>query len=403
MAPTDDSWALTKIWKRKAPLQNIAEKNLGDPTRTAPIPSGHTLALPSSVPSMPGKDSNFGTNAVIKTFYEGKNTCGSNYDWVDSPPKQLSKKVAKAYDRVAIKIYKIKDPEQPTISGRYALKFHMVELQSPVLVGALKDIVKHECVFLEATEPAKFMEPFKPLYFCYDKILALHNASDEENILKQHLQLLLQVMENLFGGFMTHLRHLQTSGLISYKLAWTYFPKGSIVYSGARDCERLCKVIDTEYRSRPKPHMAVICQEIGFDGDSFTWKKIELEIPAFKGNLPITVLPYYPLSFHEDQEGVKMRLTARGKKVLDYQQLTYCEYSGLGIFKDECTVEKHNVCKLSRGMRIGSLLIIFRRYLAEFSSTFMATTNIMGVFRERKAKNPSNDKETLTRLPTKKH
>jgi hypothetical protein len=36
-------------------------------------------------------------------------------------------------------------------------------------------------------------------------------------------------------------------------------------------------------------------------------------------------------------------LTIRGKKILNYQQLTYCEYSGLGMYKRGCDVEKHNV------------------------------------------------------------
>jgi hypothetical protein len=340
----DDSWSIGRIWKREAPPPLTTEKQLGDLSSTSSTPAGEALtSLSPQVPTIPGKDPSFGTNAVIKTFYEGKYSCPPNFDWVETAPKQLKEKVARSYDRVAVKVYKVKDPEQPTISGRTGLKFHMVELQNPVLVGALKDIVKHEGVFLEATEPAKFMEPFRPLYFCYDKILALHRTSEDGSALRQHLQLLLQVMESLFGGFMTHLKHLRASGLISYKLAWTYFPKNSMVYSAATDCERVCRVVGTEYRTQPRLYFAILCEEISFDGESFTWKPVELEIPAFRGNLPVTALPNYPLTFHEDQEGVKARLTARGKRLLDYQQLTYCEYSGLGILKSDCKVEKHNV------------------------------------------------------------
>ncbi len=54
------------------------------------------------VGAMPGKDPNFGADAVIKTFYEGKNSNEGYYDWVVYPPKQLSKSAAKAQDRVAI-------------------------------------------------------------------------------------------------------------------------------------------------------------------------------------------------------------------------------------------------------------------------------------------------------------
>jgi hypothetical protein len=69
-----------------------------------------------------------------------------------------TKKVTKSHDRVAIKIYKIKDHDQETISGRTPLKIY-----------AFKNIVKDENVFLETTEVAKFKEPFKPLFFGYSK------------------------------------------------------------------------------------------------------------------------------------------------------------------------------------------------------------------------------------------
>jgi hypothetical protein len=398
MVSQDDSWAFKKIWKRKVPSRNITEKHFDDLTSASSTPSGQNLASPSPVPTIPGKDLNFGTSAVLKTFYEGKNSRGSHYDWVETPPKQLNKKIAKAYDRVAIKIYKVKDSEQPTISGRTPLKVHMVEIQSPVLVGALEGILKHENVFLEVTEVAKFEEPFKPLYFCYDKIVALYRKLDEESILKQHLQLLLQVMADLFSGFMTQLKHLQASELISYKLAWTYFPKDSIVYSSGTDCERLCRVVDTEYRDGRNPRMAITCQEIGFDAESFVWRTIELEIPPFEGNLPVTALPNYPLSFHEDPEAVKKRLTLRGKKVLDYQQLSYCEYSGVAIWRKGCDVEKHNVWKQPKRVRTNTSLMIRCRCLAGFSSMLMDTINITWLYKEGKVQTGSKRKAIIAML-----
>jgi hypothetical protein len=302
-----------------------------------------------STPAMPSstnpKDPNFGTDPVTKTLYEGKNSSCGYYDWVETPPKQLNKKVSRAYDRVAIKIYKIKDHEKPTISGHTPLKIHMIDVQSPVLVAAIKDIVKEEEFFLEETETARFSAPFKPLYFSYDRIRALHESLDDDSVLKKHIGLLLQVMADIFGGFMTHLKHLKTSGLISCKLVWTYFPKNSIIYGGSQDSERLCRVLDTQYLtfSNGCPSLQINCQEIAFDRESFAWKTTALEIPAFPGNLPVTVLPCYPLSFHEDQAGLRARLTARGQKVLDYQELIYCEYGGVGLKVEGCKVERHNV------------------------------------------------------------
>lgn len=294
----------------------------------------------------PTKDSTFGTDPVVKTFYEGKNSNANYYDWTEKPPRQVSKKLAKANDGVAIKVFKVKDLDKPVVSGRFVLKYHMLEIQSPHLVNALCPIVKEQGVHLEPTDVAIFYYPFRPLYFCSDKIMSLYKKVDEGSPLKEHLGLLLKVMGEVFGGTHNHVKNLQTSKLISFKLAWAFYLKDSLVYSPGKDCERIRKVVDTSYKQSPggKPMLVIKCKEIVFDGDAFIWKNNELEIGIFEGNKPITELPHYPLSFHEDPQSVADTLTARGKRVLDYQGLTYLEYEGLAIYEDDCVgIEKHNV------------------------------------------------------------
>lgn len=300
----------------------------------------HPLKLPLTKPAMQSKEPTFGTNPIIKTFYAGKRSANV-IDWVETPPKQLKQKVSRAYDRVAIKIYKLEDREQPTIAGRTPLKIQRIEVQSPVLVTSLKDIVEHEGIFLEAHETATFTCPFKPLFFSYDKIFAAYNEASAGSILKEHLHLLTQLLTELFGNMMTQLRNLKDSKLISYKLAWAYFPRDSIIYCGDEDCERLYRVNDTEYQECP-PALIVSCRHIVFTGATFEWMVTNLEIPHFKGNLPISGLPNYPLLFHANPSLLKSKLIARGKKVLDYQGLNYCEYAGTGNLVREET-ERHNV------------------------------------------------------------
>src|SRR5450432_2805959 len=117
--------ALKDMWKRSvSTTQKISEK-ASDSSGASSWTLGKKVSpVPGS--AEPEKDPNFGADPVIKTFYEGKNSRNGNYDWVETPPKQLNKKVAKAYDRVGIKVYKIKDAEKPTISGRTPLKIHAI-------------------------------------------------------------------------------------------------------------------------------------------------------------------------------------------------------------------------------------------------------------------------------------
>jgi hypothetical protein len=335
--PSDIS-TVARNWKEK--FRSIGDKNVDD------CYSDFSLDDDPKAPKLAPKDPTFGVDAVLKTFFEGKNSTANHFEWVETPPKQMSKKAARAQDRVAIKVYKVKDMERPVVAGTFALKFHMLEIQSPVLVAALKDIVKKEDVYLEATEVATFKAPFRPLWFCTEQILALQKNTSDGTVLKDHLSLLLRLMGEIFGGMRTHLKHLQSSGLISFKLAWTYFPKDSIIYSPEKDCERLYKVKDTVIKldRAGKPVLHIKCKEIRFDGESFVWKDETLEVPYFEGNRPITEMKHYPLSFHPDPQDVKKRLIIRGQKVLEYQGLTYCGYSGLGIYNDDVTEnEKHNV------------------------------------------------------------
>ena len=252
----------------------------------------------------PDKPSNRGIDAVVKTFYEGEYG-----DWMETPPKLLSDKVSQIYDRVAIKVYKDQDPEEVVIAGHQTLRIRSIEIQSPILVAALKDILEPLGTFLEIHEKALFSQPFKPLFFAQATIAALYEAQVEPTVLRKHLRLLTQVMAESFGNTMARVRNMRESQLVRYDLVWTLFPKDCILYCGDRDCERLFRVVDTKYGSSG---MRISCQDIAFDGSAFAWRKRDLIIPEFEENIPIVRLPYYPLSFRDDQDSLKDKLTSRG-------------------------------------------------------------------------------------------
>jgi hypothetical protein len=290
------------------------------------------------------KDPTFGSDVVIKTFYEGKNSDAHHFDWVDYPPKQISKSVAKAQDRVAIKVYKVKDRSKTCIDGRYPLKYHMLEVQNPTLVAALEPILKRENVHLDVNAPAVFNYPFRDLYFCYEDIIAAYKKTLDSEPLKAFLQLLIQTLDDMFAELRVKQRQLLNAGLVNFQTAWTYFPRDTIVYSYGNNSELLCKVETTSYTK-------VMCMDVfnihvkimAFNGKGFVWLQKELEIPAFEGNKPITELLHYPVDFHPERDDVRMRLISRGKKVLDLQGLSYRTYNGIGLHRDQGQMQKHNV------------------------------------------------------------
>lgn len=299
----------------------------------------------------PARDPILGSSPSVKMLYEGRSSGEDYVDWVDYPPKQLSKTAARAQDRVAIKLYKVKDKDKPVISGRWALKYHRIDIQNPALVAALEPILKKEECHLDANETATFTEPFRPLYFCQDQIVAKYRSLADGDALKPFMHLLVKVLDDVFSDVKAKTTALKEKGLISFKTAWTFFPRDSIVISYARNCEMLCKVVDTAvHKDMCGASLVIHCKVMRFNGEAFLWDDHDVRIPAFAGNLPVLELPHYPLDFHPDAGQVKSRMVSRGAKVLDYQGLTYCCYTGLGIRPadsknpgEKDSIEKHNV------------------------------------------------------------
>ncbi|KAF9767335.1 hypothetical protein IL306_000126 [Fusarium sp. DS 682] len=296
------------------------------------------------------KDPTFGADTVIQTLYEGKNSerARNNWDWQDFPPKQVSKAVAKARDRVAIKVYKIKDLQKGAISNRYPLKYYQVDVQNPLLVSAIEPILKKENLHLDVHDTAVFKEPFRPLWFCQDEIRDLYRNTKQDDPLKGYLQLFLRVLDEIFRDLKIKRRNLLDKDLIDFRTAWTLFPRDSTAYSYGMNSEFIAKVDGTEYDTNDGVMQLVLTAKVmSFNGEEFIWRKKSLTINEFAGNKPIRDLRHYPFERHPDKDSIEQRLMSRGRKVLDLQGLTYCSYNGIALHPGESSVEKHNVeCRI---------------------------------------------------------
>ena len=321
--------------KKKADKKNKGKATSSTSARTAPNGSNNN------------KNGEIGANVSVKTFYEGPNSREDIHDWVDYPPKQLSKSAARAQDRVAIKVFKVKDMTKPIISGRFSLRYHMVQVQNPLLVGAVSEILKKQDVHIDASDIATFKHPFQELYFGYDDLVAKHRELDETDPaspLRPFLLLFIRLLDDIFSETRAKIKALLAEGLISYKLAWTLFPKNTTVITWGNNCELLCKVTDTAYHCiNGLEFLTVQGQVLRFDGRGFQWEDYAVKFRPFSGHRPITELTAYPLEFHESAEEVRARLTARGRKVLDCQGLMYANYRGIAMHQDGKATQKHNV------------------------------------------------------------
>jgi len=246
---------------------------------------------------------------------------------------------------VGIKLYKVRDPDKPVISGRPSLKSARIDVQNPQLVATLAEILKKENEHIEPNDTATFQEPFRALFFCYDDIVAKYKTLAESDPLRAHMLLFIKVLDDLFIDLRTKRRGLLASGLISFKLLWTLFPKDCEIISWDNNTELLVKAVSSSIKPVGPCQYAlgIRCKVLRFNGEAFVWEDIQLDISQFEGNKPIAELAHHPISFLPDVTETKARLMERGRKVLEYQGLTYCTYTGIGIYRKDRLVEKHNV------------------------------------------------------------
>ncbi|KAF5022484.1 hypothetical protein F66182_5456 [Fusarium sp. NRRL 66182] len=333
---------LTSKWKHK-----ILNRNDSPLDAPVDLDKEHKEQEPDDIND---KDPSFGAHSVVQTLYEGKDSVPmrNDWDWQGFPPKQFSKSVSRARDRVAIKVYKIKDLDKGAISGRCPLKYYQVDVRNPLLVAALEPILKKENIHLDVHDIATFKEPFRPLWFCQDEIRDLYRETQQNDPLKGFMQLFLRVLDDIFRDLKVKQRNLVAKGLIDFRTAWTLFPRDSTAYSYGVNSDFIAKVDGTEYETNDGVDQLVLtAKAMDFNGEEFVWTKRPLTISEFNGNKPIRDLRHYPFDMHPDKRSIMDRLLARGRKVLDLQGLTYCSYNGIALYPREQGVEKHNVeCRI---------------------------------------------------------
>lgn len=315
-------------------------------TRVVPI---HTKSSSTAYDAQapPTLDPAFGLNAAIKTFYEGPKSTPGSYAWVNKPPKQLSSSAAREYDGVAIKVFKVKNRDKPCIGGTWPLKYFSIDVQNPALVEAFKPILREKTGSrLDADYKLTFSEPFQDLWFCQEEIENLRTTAENLVTLKPYLDLLLNVMDDMFSELRFTYKKIQQTGLVDFYNAWTLFPRETPVYNFGLNSDMLCKIESVAYKVVQNVEKLVATAKIlSFNGSEFIWQNVSLSIPRYKDGKPISELQFYPLKFHENKNDLFRRLVARGKRVLDLQGLEYCRYDGIGLNSEggDCDIKKHNV------------------------------------------------------------
>ncbi|GAO19237.1 hypothetical protein UVI_02060490 [Ustilaginoidea virens] len=278
-------------------------------------------------------DASFGLIPKIRAFYEVHGCEKESTGWVSEPPKELSSFAAREHDGVAIKVFKARVEDKLAAYGSTTPKYFAVQVQNPALVDALKRILREKMGrHLDAEHRLEFFEPFTDLWFCRDEIANLRTMEQERTRLMPYLQLLLNVMNDMFSTLSYRYKFIHATGFVDFHTAWTLFPRGCQVYTHEETSELVCKIRSVEYQ--PTNGVCYLVAEIEyltFSGTGFVWVSATLRMAEFKGNMPITEMLFFPLQLHPQKDAVFSRLVARGKKMLNLQGVECRCYDGIAL------------------------------------------------------------------------
>ncbi len=271
----------------------------------------------------------FSQESLVKTFYEGpkkpKDKNDDTINWVEKEPMQVPEAVKDRYNQAAIQIYKKKDRSaEKTFGGVTAMRVDYIQIQSSLIMDAIEPILADVGLRPSDRSKVKINHPFKELYFAYPSISALAQRQNPNTDIGNHLKVLLKVMDELLSEMSRAISALQAKKEISYEYLWTIFPKDIIVYCRTDGQDRLYQVVGINRYSG-----SVSCQYVQFDGTIFGMTHTTLYVGYFTGARPIADLSVYPIGFHPDPN-LEKRFAERGRQVLDFQDICYREYSGVG-------------------------------------------------------------------------
>ena len=177
--------------------------------------------------------------------------------------------------------------------------------------------------------------------------LELDSTGTEENVLLEHLRLLVAFLNDYLGSKI-ELSHQVSAGSltrISFVDLWYLFNLGQEVVS-LIEHKQVFRVISynhapsstgreaTELPDAGLLHFIVTCVSFDFDGDQYGPVKRIFTIPEYEGTRSVTSLPIYPLACCPDTDTVRATILERGNdfiNITSQQTVAHMRYSGLTL------------------------------------------------------------------------
>jgi hypothetical protein len=216
------------------------------------------------------------------------------------------------------------------------------EIQSPFIKDALKAIVpEYQKRNLDYNHISFVAKPNNLFHF-RDELFSYGQKLDLGSEAQWHMSLLLQYLQNeLAGAIMAYslLVERSSSPSIDFNNLWTLFKPGDLVYVSPsasldgvdlvmryRSIKVSCQCDQSSHRFHHKWSMSG--EYLDTRGSLIGFRVTSLQISYFEGTRHLDQLAMLPLRFLPQQEAIKRRMIARGRKFLGLQGCCHRQYKG---------------------------------------------------------------------------
>ncbi|SMR61103.1 unnamed protein product [Zymoseptoria tritici ST99CH_1E4] len=209
----------------------------------------------------------------------------------------------------------------------------------------LKDILKETISDFPGvsfqTKDITIDAPYRVLYHYKDELEKVAESLEDEEA-SEHLDLLLNFIDEQFKNTIEEAQNLKDQGLMSYEHLWSIFRPGSIIYAPVYGQPRAFTLTNYAYSCDP-PGLQLSLKFVDFDGEDFGTRSTIKLVPAFSGAQPISGFAAFPIEYHSDSHALHAKLVDRGRRMEQHAGMHFRSYTGIALEQTPCGMDRYSI------------------------------------------------------------
>lgn len=216
------------------------------------------------------------------------------------------------------------------------LESTQLEIQSPFVKGALKEVVRsYPGVNLDSNGHIYIYD--KPhCLFHYRHELERYASKLRDKKAKDHVNLCIQYMARVLrkeiASYENKMQDDDVLPGLEFETLWMAFRPGALLYQRVKDVDIICRLREmVQDRNEPHttPYWRVYAEILAYTGRDFDYIHHKVNISHFDGYKPLHELEIFPLDYHREKDSIRVKTLERGKKYVSLVGIHHCTYDGL--------------------------------------------------------------------------